>query len=101
MKIGPAKKDPKGFVIQSYNTHLIYNGEIYKIIKYKKFRVNALVFFKRNGKIYQRLSYKFHYGSVREIFNYTLRNNILLYREINKTALRYLRRYYPQDLIIL
>lgn len=101
MKIGPVKKDPKGFVIQSYDTHLIYNGKIYKIIKYKKFRAKALVFYKRNGKIYQRLTYLLHYGPVREIFNYTLRSNILLYREINKTAVRYLRRYYPQDLILL
>lgn len=101
MKIGPVKKDPKGFVIQSYKTHLLHNGKIHKIIKYKKFRTKSLVFYKRNGKIYQRLIYKLHYGTVREIFNYSLRVNILLYREINKTAKRYLRMFYPQDLIIL
>ena len=52
------KMDSKQFVVKSNKTHIILNAKIIKLIKYKVFYNQVLIFYKdTNKKIYQRLNY--------------------------------------------
>lgn len=99
------KKNSGGWVIESPTTHFLLNGRMIKIIKYKShFKLSGVkyyhIFYKGfKGKTYQG-EFKI-VGTPRELFNITLRKNILLYKEINETGKRYLRRYFPEDLVVL
>lgn len=97
-------KDPKGFIIKSQKTHILYNGNIYKLIKFKKYfngsEVTYTCFFKINGKLFQRTVREKFIGIPLEIFKYTLNKRILAFSNINKIAIRYMNRYFPEMLLI-
>ena len=104
------KKDPKGFVVESPYTHMLFyrTKMAYKIIKYKEYVTfngkQVLVFYKKTGKIYQDWYYYSYFernaGTPRVICNATLRSkDILLYKKFKKIALRYLKRHFPEDIL--
>ena len=93
------KKDPKGFVIKSPRTHITLNARIYKLIKYKEYFQQVHIFYKENGKVYQRYISKYYFdersGTPKEIFEFILNyKKILAYRYLRKLGERYLRRFY-------
>lgn len=96
------KKDPKGFIIKSFKSHIFLNGKIYKLIKYKEYLNNVHIFYKRNNKVYQIYISRdfFNNWSAHPsiIFKKILaKSNMLLYRYYKKVAKRYFKRYYPEE----
>ena len=92
------KKDPKGFVIKSTNQRILLNGKLIKIIKYKEYFGQVLVFYKQKGKIYQKYFAKDYFkervGSNIEMTRFILQyKNILLLRKVKELSRRYLKRY--------
>ena len=90
------KKNAKGFIIKSTRTHLLLNGRIIKLIKYKTLEDKTHFFFKKEGNIHQmyihNAFFEKHSGSPREllfkILNY---KKILLLRRLRNVAERYFR----------
>lgn len=95
-----------GKLDKTKRTHVLVDGKIYKIYSYEylenekyfdvyyiKNKVNKFIFIFSSDFI----------GTPREIFNYLLKKYYVnrYVSPINKLALRYLRRFYPQDLIRL
>lgn len=90
--------DPKGFIIKSFKTHIILNSRFIKIIKYKVFYQQVLIFYKDpvNKKIYQRYVTRNYFdaksGTPRELCEFIHGyKNILAYRRLREISRRYLR----------
>lgn len=104
------KKDPKGFIVESPYTHIFGFGLNFKlacrIIKYKEFIGKNgpyfLIFYKHRGKIYQKRVYKSsnYIGTPRYICNVIKdKHDMLVYTKYKNLALRYLKRYFPEDIL--
>lgn len=98
------KMDSKQFIVKSDKTHIILNAKIIKLIKYKVFYNQVLIFYKdTNKKIYQRYITRDFFnnkcGTPRFLCTFLLHyKKILAYRELRILSHRYLRRYFPEDL---
>ena len=98
------KMDSKQFIVKSDKTHIILNAKIIKIIKFKVYYNQVLIFYKdTNKKIYQRYITKDFFnnkcGTPRFLCTFLLDyKKILAYRELRMISFRYLRRYFPEDL---
>ena len=98
------KMDSKQFIVKSDKTHIILNAKIIKLIKYKVFYNQVLIFYKDiNKKIYQRYITRDFFnnkcGTPRFLCTFLLHyKKILAYRELRILSHRYLRRYFPEDL---
>jgi len=99
------KMDSKQFVVKSIKTHIILNAKIFKLIKYKIYYNQVLIFYKdsMNNKIYQRFITRDYFdnkcGTPRFLCTFLLGyKKILAYRETREMSYRYLRRYFPEDL---
>lgn len=98
------KMDSKQFIVKSDKTHIILNAKIIKIIKYKIYYNQVLIFYKdTNKKIYQRYITRDFFnnkcGTPRFLCTFLLHyKKILAYRELRILSHRYLRRYFPEDL---
>ena len=97
------KMDSKQFIVKSDKTHIILNAKIIKLIKYKVFYNQVLIFYKDRNKIYQRYITKDFFnnkcGTPRFLCTFLLDyKKILAYRELRMISFRYLRRYFPEDL---
>ena len=92
------KKNSKGFVIKSTNQRILTNGKLLKLIKYKEYFGKVHIFYKVNGKIYQRYCplhyFKENTGSNIRMLKFVLEyRNILLFRDLKKIAKRYFEIY--------
>lgn len=94
------KMDPKGFIVKSFKTHIILNARFVKIIKYKVFYQQILIFYKDpvNKKIYQRYVTRNYFdeksGTPRELCTFIVQyKNILAYRRLREISTRYLRMF--------
>ena len=98
------KMDSKQFIVKSDKTHIILNDKIIKLIKYKVFYNQVLIFYKdTNKKIYQRYITRDYFnnkcGTPRYLCSFLLDyKKILAYTELRMLSYRYLRRYFPEDL---
>ena len=98
------KMDSKQFIVKSDKTHIILKCKIIKIIKYKVYYNQVLIFYKdTNKKIYQRYITRDYFnnkcGTPRFLCTFLLDyKKILAYRELRILSHRYLRRYFPEDL---
>ena len=98
------KMDSKQFIVKSDKTHIILNAKIIKLIKYKVFYNQVLIFYKDiNKKIYQRYITRDFFnnkcGTPRFLCTFLLHyKKILAYRELRILSHRYLRRHFPEDL---
>ena len=98
-----SKMDSKQFIIKSDKTHIILNAKIIKLIKYKIYYNQVLIFYKDRNKIYQRYITSDYFnnkcGTPRFLCTFLLDyKKILAYRELRILSHRYLRRYFPEDL---
>ena len=98
------KMDSKQFIVKSDKTHIILKYKIIKIIKYKVYYNQVLIFYKdTNKKIYQRYITRDYFnnkcGTPKFLCTFLLHyKKILAYRELRILSHRYLRRYFPEDL---
>ena len=98
------KMDSKQFIVKSDKTHIILKYKIIKLIKYKIYYNQVLIFYKdTNKKIYQRYITRDYFnnkcGTPVFLCTFLLHyKKILAYRELRMLSYRYLRRYFPEDL---
>lgn len=95
------KMDSKGFIIKSFKTHIILNAKFVKIIKYKLYYQQVLIFYKdpMNKKIYQRYITRDYFdnksGTPRELCLFILGyKKILAYKHLRELSSRYMMMFY-------
>lgn len=93
------KKDSKGFVVKSTNERILLFGRLIKIIKYKEYFEQVLIFYKLNNKVHQRYVSKDYFkekaGSNSKMLKFISDyRNILLFRYQKEVSKRYFRRYF-------